>query len=109
MERLVALGLCTHIGVSNGSVEQLERILGVASIRPYINHIEGCPPAMHQMQTRRFCRREDILVTTAFCTAPHDRADYEKWLAEFCTDSEVQEMCTKYGKKPFQLVLRYLV
>lgn len=105
MERLVEIGLTKRIGVSNATIEQLQRILAIAKIKPFSNHIECCP-GLHQKKMIKFCRDNDILVT-AYC--PLSRPDFQRFSLNYNNDENIKAISQKYNKTSSQLILRYLV
>lgn len=106
MEKLVGMGLTRNIGISNGTIEQLTRILAAAQLHaPAVNHIECCP-GFHQKELVQFCRDSNIIVT-AYC--PLGRPDFRVFANTYNADPRIHAMCTEYKKTSSQLILRYLV
>lgn len=106
MEQLIGLGLAKNIGISNGTIEQLTRIIATAQLYgPAVNHIECCP-GLHQKELVHFCRDSRIIVT-AYC--PLGRPDFRVFANNFNADPRIQAMCRAYKKTSSQLILRYLV
>lgn len=62
MEKLVELGLCRSIGVSNFSVRKLKLILDNCSIKPATNQIE-MHPYLPQNGHKKFCEDHGVFVT----------------------------------------------
>lgn len=65
MENLVTNGLVKSIGVCNFSLEQLEKLLAVSTIRPAVVQIE-LHAYCQQKDIRDFCKQQKIVVT-GFC------------------------------------------
>jgi alcohol dehydrogenase (NADP+) len=62
MEALVEKGLVKAIGLSNFSVQRMEKILSFATIKPAMNQIEA-HPYLQQPKMKDFCDTHGILVT----------------------------------------------
>lgn len=65
MEELVDAGLVKSIGVSNFSIQELERLLAACRIRPVVNQVE-CHPYLHQDELRAYMDAKDIRLV-AYC------------------------------------------
>jgi aldehyde reductase len=102
MEKLVEKGLVRSLGVSNFNVEQLERLIKNSKIKPVLNEIEN-HPGWSANRTIEFCKKNKVIVAGA---CPLGRFVAEK---SFFTDEKVLEIAKKYGKTPYQIVLRYSV
>lgn len=109
MEECVKLGLAKSIGVSNFNSVQVERVLQAAEIKPVMNQIE-VTPILNQKKLIKFCKERGIEVTAyspfASPTRTWARPDDP---ALSLTDPRLVKIGEKYGKKPAQVVLRYLV
>ncbi len=98
MEDLVRRGLTRAIGVSNFDQKQLARLLKYAQVRPVVNQIER-HPYKNNNELVSFCQRHGIRVMAyAPLSAPG-----------LLSDSVLQAMAEKYGKRPAQIVLRWNV
>jgi aldehyde reductase len=101
MENLVKLGLTRSIGVSNYSVQQLEELLGYATILPVTNQSEAHPHYPNE-QVYEFGKKHNITFTAYSSlgkvfdgqTSPLD-------------DPKVLEIAKKYKKSPAQLLYRW--
>ncbi|KAK9473257.1 NADP-dependent oxidoreductase domain-containing protein [Dipodascopsis tothii] len=62
MEKLVTSGKVRSIGVSNFTIEKLQEVLAVATIKPAVNQIEA-HPYLQQPKLIQFCKDNDIVVT----------------------------------------------
>ncbi|CAI4871005.1 CLL_collapsed_G0007480.mRNA.1.CDS.1 [Saccharomyces cerevisiae] len=63
MEQLYKSGKAKNIGVSNFAVEDLQRILKVAEVKPQVNQIEFSPFLQNQTPgIYKFCQEHDILL-----------------------------------------------
>lgn len=69
MERLVEQGLVRHIGVSNHGVEDLQRLLKVAKIKPAVNQVEH-NPYCQLPKLQRLCKEEGIAMQAYTPLAP---------------------------------------
>lgn len=105
MEKLVADGLVKNIGVSNFNIEQLQRLLKHAQIKPTVNQIE-CSPHVTPLDTIKFCKENDIVVT-AYTPLGLPKPDLKT--PDFMFDEKMVNIGKKYNKTPAQVVLRYLV
>lgn len=65
MEKLVAEGHVKNIGICNFKIEQLEKLLSVAEIKPAVLQVE-LHAYFQQKDIREFCK-ENKIVVTAFC------------------------------------------
>ena len=65
MEDLVDSGLTKSIGISNFTVEQINKILAVARIRPAVLQIEA-HPYLQQLELLNFCKANEIIVFLCF-------------------------------------------
>jgi len=108
MEGLVKKGLAKSIGVSNFNSQQLERLLGSATIAPTMNQIE-CHPYLNQRKLIDFCKSKGIAVTAYSPFGSPDRpwaaADEPKLLDE----PKLVEIGKKYKKSSAQVILRWVV
>ncbi|MDD1505482.1 aldo/keto reductase [Lysinibacillus sp. CNPSo 3705] len=84
------------IGVSNFHVQHLENLLKETSVVPVINQIEF-HPHLTQEEVRAYCKEKGIQV--------------EAWSplmnGSLLEESLIQQLASKYGKTPAQIVLRY--
>lgn len=96
LNRLRQEGIARSIGVSNFTVEQIERIIAETGIVPAVNQIE-LHPYFQQKKLRSFHEKHKI-VTEAW--SPLARGD-------LFTDEVIVELTKKYNKTPAQIVLRW--
>ncbi|WP_346655553.1 aldo/keto reductase [Lysinibacillus sphaericus] len=96
LEKVYQDGRVRSIGVSNFHVHHLEHLLKETSIVPVINQIEFHPHLI-QEEVRAFCKEKGIQV--------------EAWSplmnGSLLEESLIQQLASKYGKTPAQIVLRY--
>jgi len=108
MEGLVGKGLAKSIGVSNFNSQQLERLLGSATIVPAINQIE-CHPYLNQRKLIDFCKSKGIVVTAYSPFGSPDRP----WAAadepKLIDDPKLVEIGKKYNKSSAQVILQWVV
>ncbi|CCH44340.1 Aldo-keto reductase family 1 member [Wickerhamomyces ciferrii] len=104
VEKLYKDGLVKNVGVSNFSIEYLERINKVATIiKPQVNQIEF--HAYLQGQTPKileYAKENDILIEAYSPLAPLFRARPGP------LDNILGELETKYGKSESQILLRWV-
>lgn len=96
LEKIYQDGRVRSIGVSNFHVHHLENLLKETSIVPVINQIEF-HPHLTQKEVRDYCKEKGIQV--------------EAWSplmnGSLLEESLIQQLASKYGKTPAQIVLRY--
>jgi len=107
LEKLVDEGLVGSIGVSNFTVDQIKRLLGVARIKPVTNQVE-LHPYLVQQALKDYCNQNGI-VLTAYSplgnpgSAVNSASDKDKLLK----DPVVNKLATKYGKNAGQILIKY--
>lgn len=96
LEKIYQDGRVRSIGVSNFHVQHLENLLKETSVVPVINQIEF-HPHLTQEEVRAYCKEKGIQV--------------EAWSplmnGSLLDESLIQQLASKYGKTPAQIVLRY--
>lgn len=110
MEKLVDMGLCKHIGVSNVTIPKLELILRDARIKPAVNEME-LHPSFQQPELYDYCKKNDIEII-GFCpigspTRP-DRDKTEGDVADIELP-EVQKIAKDHGVHPAIICLKWAV
>jgi 2,5-diketo-D-gluconate reductase A len=95
-EKLYADKRVRAIGVSNFTVQHLERLFGETELRPVVNQIE-LHPRLPQDELRAFHAENDI-VTEAY--SPLAQGD-------LLGDKVLAELADKHGRTPAQVVLRW--
>ncbi|KPN96178.1 aldo/keto reductase [Lysinibacillus sp. ZYM-1] len=96
LEKIYQDGRVRSIGVSNFHVHHLESLMKEATVVPVINQIEF-HPHLTQEEVRAYCNDKGIQV--------------EAWSplmnGALLEEVLIQELASKYGKTPAQIVLRY--
>ncbi|MGE7989026.1 aldo/keto reductase [Lysinibacillus fusiformis] len=96
LEKIYQDGRVRSIGVSNFHVHHLENLLKETTVVPVINQIEF-HPHLTQEEVRAYCTDKGIQV--------------EAWSplmnGALLEEALIQELASKYGKTPAQIVLRY--
>ncbi|MED4554249.1 aldo/keto reductase [Lysinibacillus capsici] len=96
LEKIYQDGRVRSIGVSNFHVHHLESLLKETTVIPVINQIEFHPHLI-QEEVRAYCKDKGIQV--------------EAWSplmnGSLLEEALIQELASKYGKTPAQIVLRY--
>jgi len=96
LEKIYQDGRVRSIGVSNFHVYHLESLLKETTVVPVINQIEFHPHLI-QEEVRAYCKDKGIQV--------------EAWSplmnGSLLEEALIQELASKYGKTPAQIVLRY--
>jgi len=96
LEKIYQDGRVRSIGVSNFHVHHMESLLKETTVVPVINQIEFHPHLI-QEEVRAYCKDKGIQV--------------EAWSplmnGSLLEEALIQELASKYGKTPAQIVLRY--
>lgn len=96
--KLQSEGFIKSIGVSNFNIEHLEELKKHTSVLPAINQVE-LHPYFQQRELREYCQANSIRV--------------ESWspiggsTSDLLKNDRLQELATKYGKSPAQVVIRW--
>ena len=98
LEKLYSEGRVKAIGVSNFTVEHLERLMNESTIVPAVNQIE-LHPYLTQAPLREFCQQNDIVVESY---SPLSGAG-----GGLLNDPVLEELAQKYDKSPAQIVIRW--
>ncbi len=102
MEEMVSLGLTKSIGVSNFRIQDLEKVLAVAKIKPFLNQIEY-HPYLQQDELVGFMTRHGIRLEAygPLCPLVHK------------TDGPLQpvleRLSTKLGASLTQILLQWVI
>lgn len=108
MEKLVGLGLTRHIGVSNFSIELLEKIRCTPGVtmKPYTNQVE-LHLYMQQAALINYCQSRNIIVT-GFCTlgTPKFSSGDTHVVLE---DEVLKQVAQEVNRTPAQTELRFLL
>lgn len=91
-------GLVRHIGVSNFSIERLNRARRIAAVPILADQVQY-HPFWDQRDLLEYCRIYDVLLT-AYSPLAHGGA---------LNDELLRKIGTRYGKSPAQVGLRWLV
>jgi diketogulonate reductase-like aldo/keto reductase len=98
MERSHELGYARSIGVSNFDVDELEQVLGVASIRPVIDQVQFSPFEYRQaLLEAAEKRRVAIEAYSPLGTGHH------------LSNRTVKQIAEKLGRSPAQVLLRWCI
>ncbi|MDB5187471.1 MAG: glyoxal reductase [Candidatus Saccharibacteria bacterium] len=98
LEKLYADGKVKAIGVSNFTIEYLERLMNESTIVPAVNQIE-LHPRFSQKELRAFCSKHSIAVESY---TPLGGTD-----GNLLDEPLLKEIGSQYGKSPAQVVLRW--
>lgn len=93
--RLKEEGRVRSIGVSNFTIETLERIIDDTGVIPAVNQIE-CHPSFQQVELRAW-HEENGIATTSW--SPLGRGDID--------DPVIAAIADKHGRSPAQVILRW--
>jgi len=108
MEEMVRKGYVKHIGLSNASIELMERIRyhKEITIQPYANQVE-----MHLFNQQTplvdYCTKRGIFVTAYTCLGRNDLVGPRGY--SISTDPNLLEVAKQTGKAPSQVSLRFLL
>ena len=116
MEECVRMGLAKSIGVSNYTIDQLNKTLAHARIKPAVNQVES-NPFLQQSDLLEFCKQHGIVLTAyspfggdVLPTDPNLSQDTSKRkleLAPLIWESEtIKKMAEKHGKTIAQILLK---
>lgn len=107
LEELYHEGKAKNIGVSNFRVEDLEKVLKVAKVKPQVNQIEFS--AFLQNQTPgivKFSQDNDILVEAYAPLGPLSKRDESEQAKPFY--DYLKKLTEKYNKTEAQILLRWV-
>ncbi|KTG40149.1 hypothetical protein cypCar_00012315 [Cyprinus carpio] len=112
MEALKATGKVKSIGVSNFTIEQLERLLSVAKIPPAVNQVE-LHPYFVQSDLIEYCKSKNIALTAySPFGSPGRPSEYQRGETDpmmLLQDTVVGDIAKKHRRTPAQVLLRYHV
>lgn len=112
MEALKATGKVKSIGVSNFTIEQLERLLSVAKIPPAVNQVE-LHPYFVQSDLIEYCKSKNIALTAySPFGSPGRPSEYQRGETDpmmLLQDPVVGDIAKKHRRTPAQVLLRYHV
>jgi 2,5-diketo-D-gluconate reductase A len=100
LEEAVATGLVRSIGVSNFRVDDLEKLLPTAKIRPTVDQVE-LHPYFQQRDLRPFLRKHGIAVEAWYPIGHGSKA--------LLAEPVFTELANRYGKSAVQIILRWHV
>ncbi|XP_037538612.1 aldo-keto reductase family 1 member B1 [Nematolebias whitei] len=112
MEALQATGKVKNIGVSNFSIQQLERLMALCRVPPAVNQVE-LHPYMAQTDMIEFCKSKSIVLTaySPFGSPGRPpellRSNTDPY--KLLEDPVVAEIARKHKRSPAQVLLRYHV
>lgn len=106
MEALVYKGLVRSIGISNFTIEQIERLLKNCTIKP-ANHQIEVHAYLSQKPLRNLCQQHGIVVSSyGSLGRPGMNEPDDPVLLD---DPTIKQLAAKYDKSAAQIALRYLV
>ncbi|GMR32145.1 hypothetical protein PMAYCL1PPCAC_02340 [Pristionchus mayeri] len=117
MEAIYDAGLARAIGVSNWSVEQIERVMKTAKT-PIHNVQNELYLYWPQHELEEVCKKYGISITSYGSLGSPGRVNFTlptgqklDWAAapNALDDSKVKELAEKYKKSPAQVLLRYVI
>ena len=106
MEELVVKGLVRSIGISNFTVQQVQRLLKSCTIKP-ANHQIEVHAYFSQKPLRNLCQQHGIVVSSyGSLGRPGMNGPDDPVLLD---DPTIKQLAAKYDKSAAQIALRYLV
>lgn len=110
MEGLVQQGLSKSIGISNFQAQLVYDLLRYAKIPPATLQIE-LHPYLTQQDLVKLCKNEGIAVTAYSSFGPASFLEFNMQhavkLVPLIQDPTINQIASKYGKKPSQILLRW--
>ncbi|KAK4336883.1 hypothetical protein RND71_043710 [Anisodus tanguticus] len=106
MLELKKTGKVKSIGVSNFSIQQIERLIEETGVAPAVNQIE-CHPYLTQKPLVDFCFKNNIAVTAYSPLGTPDNPHREKNTPELLEDPVVKEIALKNKKTPAQVLIKF--
>ncbi|KAL0808316.1 hypothetical protein ABMA28_012806 [Loxostege sticticalis] len=106
MEALVRKGLVRSIGVSNFNKRQLDRVLGIATIKPAMQQIE-VHPYLNNTKLIEYCRSLGIAVTAYSPLGSPDRPWAKPGEPNLMQDPRLRGIAEKHKKSVPQVLIRY--
>lgn len=107
MEELYLAGKCHVIGVCNFNVEELERIMKIAKVKPQVNQIEYHLYLQDQSEgIIDYCKANDILVEAFAPLTPI--LDSKVGIENHPLKSVIKEMAEKYNVQESSICLRWI-
>jgi len=106
LEKMVEQGFVKSIGLSNFNKKQIERVLGIATIKPVCLQIE-CHPYLNQNRLINFCNTKEIIVTAYSPLGSPDRPWAKPDDPNLLEDPKLAQISKHYGKSVAQVLLRY--
>lgn len=96
LEKLMKMGKCLNIGVSNFNVDQLKIILNECQSFPILNQIETSPFCILS-QVRTFCKKNNILL----------QAHSPLTKCKLLNDTQLQTTCKELYLSPVEILLQW--
>jgi alcohol dehydrogenase (NADP+) len=108
MEACREQGLARHIGVSNFSIKQIERILSQSKCPIEVNQIE-MHPLLQRPKMLVFCKKYNIILTAFSPLGTQDREKVLKQadIPDFLHDPSIIEIAQKHNATTAQIVLAW--
>ena len=110
MEACAKAGLTRHIGVSNFTINKIKDLLTKCEIRPEANQIE-LQPFLAQNDIKKFCKKENIVVTAYSPLGSTDRPAQFKAPDEpsLMENPVIMDIAKTHGYTPAQVLIRWAI
>jgi len=108
MEKCVEQGLIKSIGVSNFSIDQLKRILEIATIKPAVNQVE-CHPFLQQNDLIKFCGENNIAITAYSPLGAPGRPWASSDEPIVMEQEIIKKIADNHNKLPAQVCIRFQI
>ncbi|KAI1278421.1 Aldo-keto reductase family 1 member A1 [Halotydeus destructor] len=108
MEQEQIKGRAKSIGISNFNSQQIDRLLGVAKVKPVANQVE-CHPYLIQNELNEFCKARGIQLQAYSPLGSPDRTWASKDEPQLMQEPIIVGLAEKYKKSPAQILLKFQV
>uniref|UniRef100_A0A0A9W9J7 Aldose reductase n=1 Tax=Lygus hesperus TaxID=30085 RepID=A0A0A9W9J7_LYGHE len=101
-------GKIRSIGLSNFNKNQIQRVIGVADIKPAVLQVE-CHPYLPQKKLIEFCKSQEIAVTAYSPLGSPDRPMAKPGDPELLKEPVLATIADQYGKGVGHVLIRYQI
>uniref|UniRef100_A0A0K0FCR5 Alcohol dehydrogenase [NADP(+)] (inferred by orthology to a human protein) n=1 Tax=Strongyloides venezuelensis TaxID=75913 RepID=A0A0K0FCR5_STRVS len=108
LQDLVAENMAKSIGLSNFNIQQIQRVLEVAKIKPVVNQVE-MHVYLQQKELQKFCKEHDIILTAYSPLSNPASPLRDPGEVTIFEDETLIKIAAKHSKSVAQVALRYLL